>query len=70
MSGWTGHCPVRGFYEVYLNFGVTRVGPDNVRLEVFVCGRLRKDLELLDLIIFTSSITPLLIVRCSYTQQI
>jgi hypothetical protein len=36
LFGWTGHCPVKGFYEVYLNFGVARVGPDNVRLEVSV----------------------------------
>jgi hypothetical protein len=32
MSGWTGHCLVRGLCEVYLNFGVAQVGPDNVRL--------------------------------------
>jgi hypothetical protein len=38
MSGWTGHCPVRGFYEMYLNFGVTRVGPDNVRLDRTMSG--------------------------------
>jgi hypothetical protein len=29
-------CPVRGFCEVYLNFGGARVGPDNVRLEVSI----------------------------------
>jgi hypothetical protein len=38
MSCWTGHCLVRVFCEVCLNFGVARVRPDNVRLEVYVCG--------------------------------
>jgi hypothetical protein len=42
MSNWARHCPaggypVRGFFEVYLNFGVAQIGPDNVRLEVSVC---------------------------------
>jgi hypothetical protein len=32
MSTWAEQCPVRSFCEVYLNFGVARVGPDNVRL--------------------------------------
>jgi hypothetical protein len=36
MSGWTGHCSIKSFYEVYLNFGVARVGPNNVWLEVSV----------------------------------
>jgi hypothetical protein len=36
MSDWTRHCPIRGFCEVYLDFGVAQVGSDNVRLEVFV----------------------------------
>jgi hypothetical protein len=70
MSGWIRHCPVKDFCEVYLNFGVARVGPDNVQLAVSVCGGLGKDLELLGSIIFTSSIMTLLIVRCSYTQEI
>jgi hypothetical protein len=37
-------------------------GPNNVRLEVSVCGWTRKNLESFDSIIFTSSNTPLLIV--------
>jgi hypothetical protein len=36
MSGWARHCSVKGFCEVYLNFGVARVGSDNVWLEVSV----------------------------------
>jgi hypothetical protein len=44
--------------------------PDNVRLGVFVWDGFGKDLELVDLIIFTSSNTPLLIVQCSYTHEI
>jgi hypothetical protein len=40
MSGWIRHCPVKDFCEVYLNFGVARVGPDNVQLAVSVCGGL------------------------------
>jgi hypothetical protein len=36
MFGWVGQCSVRSFCEVYLNFGVAQVGPDNVRLEVYV----------------------------------
>jgi hypothetical protein len=50
-------------------WGLSRVGPDNVRLEVFVCGWIGKDLESLNSIIFTSSNTPLLIVQYSYTQE-
>jgi hypothetical protein len=38
MSDPGRHCLVRSFYEVYLNFGVARVGPDNVQLEVSFCG--------------------------------
>jgi hypothetical protein len=52
------------------NWGLSRVAPDNVRLEVSVCGWIEKELESLDSIIFTSSNTPLLKVRCSYTQEI
>jgi hypothetical protein len=33
-----GHCLIMCFCEAYLNFGVTRVGPDNVRLKVSICG--------------------------------
>jgi hypothetical protein len=44
-------------------------GSDNVQLEVSVCGWLEKDLELSDSIIFISSIMPLLVVWCSYTQK-
>jgi hypothetical protein len=36
MFGWAGHYSVRGFCELYLNFGVARVGLDNVQLEVSV----------------------------------
>jgi hypothetical protein len=67
MSGWVDN--------VWLGlsvkkWGLSRVGPDNVRLEVSVCGWIGKNFESLDLIIFTSSNTPLVIVRCSYTQEI
>jgi hypothetical protein len=47
-----------------VNWGLSRVGPD-----LFVDG-FEKDLKLLDSIIFTSSNTSVLIVRCSYTQEI
>jgi hypothetical protein len=77
MSGCTGHCPVRGFYEVYLNFGVARVGPENVRLgQIMSSWRFLfvDDLEgtcsCSTRLFFTSSITPLLKVRYSYTQEI
>jgi hypothetical protein len=70
MSGGTGQCPARGFCEVFLNSGLTRVEPDNVRLDVSVLDGLENYWNLLDSIIFTSSNTPLLIVRCSYTQEI
>jgi hypothetical protein len=30
--GWAGQCSARGFYEVFLNSRLTRVGLDNVRL--------------------------------------
>jgi hypothetical protein len=36
MSGWIRHCPVRGFCEMYLDFGVARVGPDNIQIDVSV----------------------------------
>jgi hypothetical protein len=70
MSGGTGQCSARGFCEVFLNSGLTRVEPDNVRLDVSVLDGLENYWNLLDSIIFTSSNTPLLIVRCSYTQEI
>jgi hypothetical protein len=38
MSAWAEQCPVRSFCEVYLNFGVARVGPDNVRLGQTMSG--------------------------------
>jgi hypothetical protein len=38
LSGPTRHYPIMGFCEVYLNFGVSRVGPDIVLLKVSVCG--------------------------------
>jgi hypothetical protein len=60
-----------------VNWGLSRVGPDNVRqgrtLSVWrflFVDRFEKDLESLDLNIFSSSNTPLLIVWCSYTQEI
>jgi hypothetical protein len=55
-----------GLYE---KWGLSQVGPDNVRLEVSVCGWIRKDLESLNSIIFTLSNTPLLIVWYFYTQE-
>jgi hypothetical protein len=45
-------------------------GPNNVRSGVSVKDRFGKDLELINLIIFISSNMPLLVVRCSYTQEI
>jgi hypothetical protein len=38
MFGWAGRCLVIGFYEVYLNFGVAQVGPDNIWLKGSICG--------------------------------
>jgi hypothetical protein len=55
ISGRTGQCPI---------------GADNVRLGVSILDGFGEDLELIDLIIFTSFNTPLLILRCSYTQEI
>jgi hypothetical protein len=55
ISGRAGQCPT---------------GPDNVQLGVSVWDGFGKDMELTDLIIFTSSNTPLLIVWCSYTQEL
>jgi hypothetical protein len=57
---------------VFLNSGLTQVRTDIVRqgLGVSVLDGFGNNLELLDSIIFTSSNTPLLIVRCSYTQEI
>jgi hypothetical protein len=43
--------------------------PDNVQLGVSVLNGLEKTWSLLDSTIFTSFITPLLIVRCSYSQE-
>jgi hypothetical protein len=34
MFGGSGQSPARGFYEVFLNSRLTRVGPDNVGLGV------------------------------------
>jgi hypothetical protein len=50
--------------------GPSQVEPNNVQLGVSVGDGFGKDLELVDLIIFTSSNMSLLIVRCSYTQEI
>jgi hypothetical protein len=50
--------------------GPSRVEPDNVQLGVSILDGFGEDLELIDLIIFTSFNTPLLILRCSYTQEI
>jgi hypothetical protein len=47
MSGW----------DSLWWMGPSRVEPDNVRLGVSVWGGFEKDLELIDLIIFTSSNT-------------
>jgi hypothetical protein len=69
MSGGVRQSLARGFCEVFLDSGLTRVGSDNVQLEISVCGWIRKDLKLLDSIIFTSSNTSLLIVQYSYTHE-
>jgi hypothetical protein len=43
MSGYTGHCPIRGLCECFLNWGWSSsnvghcsAGPDNIRLEVSI----------------------------------
>jgi hypothetical protein len=69
-SDRVGHSLARGFCEVFLNSRLTQVGPDNVRLGVFVLYGFGNNLELLDSIIFTLSNMLLVIVRCSYTQEI
>jgi hypothetical protein len=45
MSGGVGQSPGGGFCEGFFNSGLTRVGPDNVRLGIFVLDGLEKDLE-------------------------
>jgi hypothetical protein len=70
MSEGVGQCPAESFCEGNLNLGLTRVGSDNVRLDVSVLDGLEKTWNLLDSTIFTSFNTSLLIVRYSYTQQI
>jgi hypothetical protein len=55
ISGRAGQCPIR---------------LDNVRLGVSDWDGFGKDLELIDLIIFTSSNMHILIERCFYTQEI
>jgi hypothetical protein len=52
------------------SLGPSRIESDNVRLGVSVWDDFGKDMKLIDLISFTSSNTPLLIVRCSYTKKI
>jgi hypothetical protein len=70
MFGGVGQSLARSFCKGNLNLGLTRVGPDNVRLDVSVLDELKKTWNLLDSIIFTSSNMPLLIVWNSYTQEI
>jgi hypothetical protein len=72
MFGGAKQNSARGFCEVFLNSGLTQVGSSIVRqgLGASILDDFGKNLELLDSIIFTSSSTPLLIVRCSYTQEI
>jgi hypothetical protein len=72
MFGGAKQNSARGFCEVFLNSGLTQVGSDIVRqgLGVSILDGFGKNLELLESIIFTSSNMPLLIVRCSYTQEI
>jgi hypothetical protein len=69
MSGGAGQSLVRGFCEVFLNSGLTRVGPNNARLDVSILEGLEKTGSLLDSTILTSSNTPLLIVQYCYTQE-
>jgi hypothetical protein len=69
MSGCARQSPVRGFCGVFLDSGLTQVGSDNVGLDVSILDGLEKTWNLLNLIIFTSSNMPLLIVRYSYTQK-
>jgi hypothetical protein len=45
ISSGAGQSLARGFCEIFLNYELTRVGPDNVRLDVSVLGGLKKDLE-------------------------
>jgi hypothetical protein len=42
MSGWPGQGPTRSFCEGNLNSGLTRVGSDNVRMDVSVLDGLEK----------------------------
>jgi hypothetical protein len=42
MSGGAGQSLVKGFCEVFLNSGLTRVGPDNARLDVSILEGLEK----------------------------
>jgi hypothetical protein len=58
-----------GFCGALLNLWLTRVELDNVQLEVSVLDGMEKAWSLFDLIIFTSSITLLLIVSCFYIQE-
>jgi hypothetical protein len=51
MSGWARQNLVGGFCEEILNSGLTRVGPDNVRLGVSILDGLEKTWSLLDSII-------------------
>jgi hypothetical protein len=73
MSSRTEQSQLGGFCGLFLNLGLARVGPGNVQLSRTMSGRdsLFVDaLNLLELTFFTSSITPILIVRCTYTQEI
>jgi hypothetical protein len=69
MSRGAGQSPAGSFCEGNLNLGLTRVGVDNVQLDVSVLDGLEKTWNLLDSIIFTSSSMPLLIVWYFYTQE-
>jgi hypothetical protein len=38
MSGRTGQSPIGGFCGLFLNLGLARVGPNNVRQRLAFCG--------------------------------
>jgi hypothetical protein len=55
MFSQTRQCPAETFCGGWM---LSQVGPDNVWQEVSIWDSFGKDLELLDLIIFTSSTRP------------
>jgi hypothetical protein len=61
MFGQAGQCPAKTFCG---GWRLSRVGPHNIQLGVSVWDSFGKDLESLDLIIFTSSTRPFFHQEC------